>query len=94
MAATVTSKGRVTIPLCVRKRLGVHPGSRISFEELPDGRIAIAPLAKFTIDEFIGCLPAPTSARPLEDMHRTPKIAVRKKRIVGRDDEVERCRRP
>jgi len=77
--ATVTSKGQVTIPLLVRERLGLHTGSRISFEELPDGRIAIAPLAKFTLDEFIGCLPAPASARSLDEIHQAAKIAVRKK---------------
>lgn len=30
-SATVTSKGQVTIPLEVRKRLGLRPGSRLSF---------------------------------------------------------------
>jgi AbrB family looped-hinge helix DNA binding protein len=28
----VTSKGQVTIPLAVRKRLGIEPGSEVDFE--------------------------------------------------------------
>jgi antitoxin PrlF len=31
--ATVTSKGQVTLPASVRKRLGLHQGSRIVFLE-------------------------------------------------------------
>ena len=29
--STLTSKGQVTIPADVRKRLGLHPGDRIAF---------------------------------------------------------------
>lgn len=77
--ATLTSKGQVTIPQSVREQLGLHAGSRLSFENLPDGRIAIAPIAKFTIDDFIGCLPSPAVAHTIEEMNQAPKIAVRKK---------------
>jgi AbrB family looped-hinge helix DNA binding protein len=33
----VTSKGQVTIPLRVRKALGIKPGSEVDFELGPDG---------------------------------------------------------
>jgi len=32
MAGKVTTKGQVTIPLAVRERLGIHPGSFVDFE--------------------------------------------------------------
>jgi antitoxin PrlF len=33
----VTSKGQVTIPLQVRRRLGIEPGSEVEFEIVDDG---------------------------------------------------------
>ena len=33
----ITSKGRVTIPLPIRRRLGVRPGDEIEFVEEPAG---------------------------------------------------------
>lgn len=41
MAATVTSKGQVTIPKPVRDLLGIKPGSMVDFERAPDGRIVL-----------------------------------------------------
>lgn len=42
MAATVTSKGQVTIPKPVRDLLGIKPGSRVDFERASDGRVVLA----------------------------------------------------
>ncbi len=33
----VTSKGQVTIPLAVRRKLGIEPGSEVDFEMDEDG---------------------------------------------------------
>lgn len=41
MAATVTSKGQVTIPKPVRDLLGIKPGSKVDFERAPDGRVVL-----------------------------------------------------
>jgi antitoxin PrlF len=41
MAATVTSKGQVTIPKPVRDLLGIEPGSKVEFERAPDGRVVL-----------------------------------------------------
>ena len=38
MAATVTSKGQVTIPKSVRDLLGIKPGNTVDFQRAPDGR--------------------------------------------------------
>jgi len=40
MAGKVTTKGQVTIPLEIRERLGIHPGSVVTFE-LTDGGVVL-----------------------------------------------------
>ena len=42
-SATVTSKGQITIPIEVRKALGLKPGVRIDFYEVEDGEYAFRP---------------------------------------------------
>ncbi len=44
MAATVTTKGQVTIPKPVRDFLGIKPGSSVDFELAPDGRVILVRL--------------------------------------------------
>jgi len=38
MAATVTRKGKITIPKSVRDLLGIKPGNTVDFQRAPDGR--------------------------------------------------------
>ncbi len=40
-AATLTSKGQITVPKAVREALGVHPGDRIAFRLYGDGTVTI-----------------------------------------------------
>lgn len=40
-AATVTSKGQITIPAAVRASLGLEAGSRVEFVETAKGKFAI-----------------------------------------------------
>jgi antitoxin PrlF len=40
-SATLTSKGRSTIPLRVRKVLGLDAGDRVEFVEIDQGKFAI-----------------------------------------------------
>lgn len=53
--ATVTSKGQITIPVKVRKALGLKPGVRIDFYETADGEYALRPKTG-SIMEMRGCL--------------------------------------
>ena len=46
MAATVTSKGQITIPKAVREQLGIGPGSVIDFERTEDGRVVLVKAGK------------------------------------------------
>jgi AbrB family looped-hinge helix DNA binding protein len=65
MAATVTAKGQITIPKPVRDRLGVTPGSKVDFEMLKDGHIAIVkqgPKPKSRFEKLRGSAgPGPTT---------------------------------
>jgi len=42
-AATLTSKGQITLPKRVRDELGLGPGDRVDFVPLEDGNFAIVP---------------------------------------------------
>lgn len=54
-AATVTSKGQITIPKSVRKALGVDSGDRIEFIEVAQGEFAIV-AATHSVKELNGIL--------------------------------------
>jgi AbrB family looped-hinge helix DNA binding protein len=45
-AATITSKGQITIPVQVRAALGVQPGDRLEFVELKKGQFVIMPATR------------------------------------------------
>ncbi len=60
MGMPITVKGQVTIPKPIRDHLGLVPGSRVEFEALPDGRIAMRKVddAEVVPDRFgtlVGC---------------------------------------
>lgn len=42
-AATMTSRGRVTLPIEVRSALGLRPGSRVAFIPTGEGSYRLAP---------------------------------------------------
>jgi AbrB family looped-hinge helix DNA binding protein len=42
-AATVTSKGQVTIPKVIRDAMGVRPGDRVRFTRREDGTVVVEP---------------------------------------------------
>ena len=52
-AATVTSKGQITIPVQVRTALGVGAGDRVEFVELEKGQFAIVAATR-SIQELKG----------------------------------------
>ena len=41
--AILSSKGQITIPLSVRRKLGVATGDRVEFVELAEGQFALVP---------------------------------------------------
>jgi antitoxin PrlF len=69
-AATLTSKGQITIPVQVRIALGVDAGDRIEFVEIEKGQFAIVP-ANRSVRELKGMLRVKRK-RPvsIEEMNR------------------------
>ena len=67
--ATMPSKGQITIPVKVRKALGLKPGVRINFYEVGDGEYAFRPKTG-SIMEMEGCIPKPDHPISIEEMNQ------------------------
>ena len=65
--STMTTKGQVTIPLHVRRRLGLNSGDRVEFVESEDGSFAIKP-AIDDVRSLKGLLRKPAKPVSVEDM--------------------------
>ncbi len=63
----ITTKGQVTIPMDVRRRLGLNAGDRIEFVEGDDGTFAIKP-AIDDVRSLKGLLRKPAKPVSIEDM--------------------------
>ena len=57
-AATLTSKGQITLPKPVRDKLGLATGDRIDFVEATDGKFTVVPI-KHSIRSLQGCIAKP-----------------------------------
>ena len=73
-AATVTSKGQITIPASVRKALGLDTGSRVEFVEFEKGQYALVPATE-KVQSLKGMLQK--SATPISIEQMNAAIAVR-----------------
>jgi AbrB family looped-hinge helix DNA binding protein len=52
----ITSKGQITIPQKVRKRLGVGPGDKVEFKEL-NGKFVVEKKVEYSpFDKYVGYL--------------------------------------
>jgi antitoxin PrlF len=68
-AATVTSKGQITIPASVRQALQVEPGDRLEFVQVDTGRFEIV-AATHSITELKGMFGKPRRRVSVEDMNK------------------------
>lgn len=69
-SATLTSKGQITLPAEMRTKLRLVPGSRLDFEEQPDGSFLVRRKTR-DIRELKGMLKAPPRVVvSLEDIDR------------------------
>lgn len=55
--STVTSKGQVTIPLKIRRHLGIDAADKVAFVVSDDGVVVIRP-ARATVASLYGVVPA------------------------------------
>ncbi len=53
--ATLTSKGQITIPGDVRKKLHLHAGDKIDFSLISDHEVLLKPVTR-SVEEVFGCL--------------------------------------
>lgn len=68
-AATITSKGQLTLPKDVRDALGVGPGDRVDFVRMEDGHFAVLP-ATHSVKSLKGLIARPRKAVSLEEMDK------------------------
>jgi AbrB family looped-hinge helix DNA binding protein len=66
--ATLTSKGQITIPVRVRKALGLSAGDSIDFIEMGDGTFAIRSRTG-SIRDLEGCVPRLDYVPTIEEMN-------------------------
>lgn len=66
-SATVTSKGQITVPIEVRRRLGLHPGTRVDFIESGANSYEIR-VRSTSIKDLQGVIPAPKHPVTLDEM--------------------------
>jgi len=55
IVATVSSKNQVTLPVDVRKRLGIGASDKISFVLSDEGKVELRP-TRYTLDSIIGSI--------------------------------------
>jgi AbrB family looped-hinge helix DNA binding protein len=67
----MTSKGQVTIPVAIRRRLGLKQGQRIMFVE-EDGQVRIAPATSV----------AESTAGIFKSYARRPPMSIREEKIA------------
>lgn len=77
--ARVTSKGQVTLPVELRRRLDIRSGDDLLFDEVPDGA-TLRVVRKRGLGEFLGALP---SDRPFRGHAAERRAAAR--RLAERD---------
>ena len=66
--STVTQKGQITIPIDIRKALGIKEGDKIAFTKI-DNNITLTITHKTKLSDLYGCLPKPKKALSIEQMN-------------------------
>ena len=67
--ATLTSKGQITIPLPVRRKLGVDVGDRVEFVDMGGGQMGIM-AATAEVTSLKGIVKKPKTAVSIAAMNR------------------------
>jgi len=63
---TLTERGQVTLPAEIRRKLGVKPKEKVTFEV--DGESIRIISSKFTVESVRGSVPPLAERKPLEDI--------------------------
>ena len=89
--AKVTSKGQITIPISIRRRLDIHEGDKLLFLERPNGFMMVNPSTyQEEIDNEISAAPAPivTERSPTANTSTTHDGSKQYAPSVGRNGSV------
>ena len=70
--STISSKGQVTIPADIRKRLNLQSGDKINFLIDEEGKVSFLPATK-SVTALKGIVPAPKKAVSLAEIEDTIK---------------------
>ena len=65
--AAVTSKGQITIPVAIRRSMGLKAKDRVVFTQLADGTVVMRAKSR-SILEFVGSVPKPARKVRIQDM--------------------------
>ena len=68
--AALTSKGQITIPIEVRKKLGLRAGDRVDFVDGKKGEVILRPKKKSVMD-LKGIIPWKGAPVTIEEMNET-----------------------
>ena len=68
MLSTLTSKGQITIPVEIRKKLGLHTGNKVNFI-LKKNVVEIVP-TDTSVKSLKGIVPKPAKSVTIEDMNK------------------------
>ena len=71
MLSSVSPKGQVTIPLEIRRLLGVKPRDKVAFK-VENGQVQIAP-ARYTLESVMGSVAPPTRTEDFERLSAEAK---------------------
>jgi len=74
--AKVTSKGQITIPISIRRRLGINEGDKLLFIDKPEGVMMVNP-------DMLAEDQADIAAQPAEYAAPTPVVASMKKIVAA-----------
>ena len=67
--ATMTSKGQITIPIELRKAMGLDAGDKIDFVEIEKGQFRMIPRTA-SIRDLEGCIPRLDHIVTIEEMNQ------------------------
>lgn len=86
--ATMTSKGQLTIPIEVRKELGLKPGVRIDFYKVDVGEYMFRPRTGSIMD-LKGCVAYSGPPVSIEEMDQAILDGVAENYLAGLNDSDE-----
>jgi antitoxin PrlF len=71
MLSSVSPKGQITIPVAVRRLLGVKPKDTVAFA-IKDGQVTISP-ARFSLESAFGSLEPPHGVEDIDELIQEAK---------------------